>query len=612
MAKQQRRGSGPVNSDTDELPKAKLSLANFKKSLRLFSYLGKHKWKFVLGMIFLVASAGVGLIFPLKSGQMLGYLAENTKPVDVVRTELMEIGLALMVILLLQSAFSFGRVYLFAQVTENILKSLRQNTFQRLIQMPMSFFSKNQVAELSSRMATDISVISDAFMLNIAELVRQSIVGIGGLILLVATSGPIAKWFIFIIPPLTVVSILFARKLRKFSKTYQEKIAESNVIVGEALTGITNVKTFTNEEYEINKYDKISSTIREFGLKYGIFRGLFFSFVMIFVFGSVFFILWQMLFALKVAGTLTPEAFGTFLMLSLFVAGSLGGLPEQIAAIQRALGATDRVFELIDGEIENIDFLKDNLPAGPTKGQIEFNNVSFNYPSRPDFNVLQGISFTAEAGQTVALVGSSGSGKTTIASLILRFYDPTGGSILIDGADSRSMSLTELRRKIALVPQDVILFAGTIRDNIAYGKPNATEAEIEEAARKANAYDFVTSFPDQFKTLVGERGIQLSGGQRQRIAIARAVLKNPSILILDEATSSLDSESEYLVQEALDKLMVGRTSIVIAHRLATIRNADKIVVLQNGVVQETGTHQQLIVNEKGFYHKLNKMQFELS
>lgn len=611
MAK--RRGAGPTNTDTDELPKAKLSLANFKKSLRLFGYLGKHKWKFILGMIFLVGSAGVGLVFPLKSGEMFGYLGESVKGPDQVRTELMSIGLILLVILLAQAVFSFGRVYLFAQVTENILKEVRKDTFKRLIQMPMSFFSKNQVAELSSRMATDISVISDAFTINIAEFIRQSIVGVGGLILLIyTTEWTIAKWFLIIIPPLTVAAILFSKRIRKFSKSYQEKIAESNVIVGEALTGITNVKTFTNENYEVAKYEKISDSIREFGLKYGIFRGLFFSFVMVFVFGSIFFILWQMLFALKVEHTITPQAFGTFMMLSLFVAGSLGGLPEQIASIQRALGATDRVFELIDGEIENIEFLKENTPAKQTKGEIEFSSVSFNYPSRPDFKVLQDISFRAEAGQTVALVGSSGSGKTTIASLILRFYDPINGSILIDGQDSRSISLTELRKQIALVPQDVILFAGTIRDNIAYGKPNATDLEVEEAARKANALDFIISFPDQFKTLVGERGIQLSGGQRQRIAIARAVLKNPSILILDEATSSLDSESEHLVQEALDKLMVGRTSIVIAHRLSTIRNADKIVVLQNGLVQEVGPHQELILNESGLYYKLNKMQFELS
>jgi ABC-type multidrug transport system fused ATPase/permease subunit len=612
MAKQQRRGGGPQSSDTDELPKAKLNLANLKKSLRLFSYLGKHKWKFVLGMFFLVGSAGVGLVFPLKSGQMLGYLAENDKPVDQVRSELMSIGLILLVILLVQAAFSFGRVFFFAQVTENVLKALRQDTFKRLIQMPMGFFSKNQVAELSSRMATDISVISDAFTINIAELIRQTIVGVGGLILLVTTSGPIAKWFLVIIPPLTFFAILFARKIRKFSKTYQEKIAEANIVVGEALTGISNVKTFTNEKYEISKYTKISDGIREFGLKYGIFRGLFFSFVMVFVFGSVFFILWQMLFALKVDKTLTPEAFGTFMMLSLFVAGSLGGLPEQIASIQRALGATDRVFELIDGEIENIELLKENTAAKPSKGEIEFKDVSFNYPTRPEFDVLKSISFSAKTGEKVALVGSSGSGKSTIASLILRFYDPIGGTITIDGVNSKEIPLTDLRKQIAIVPQDVILFAGTIRDNIAYGKPNASDEEINEAARKANAYTFIESFPDKFKTLVGERGIQLSGGQRQRIAIARAVLKNPSILILDEATSSLDSESEHVVQEALEKLMVGRTSIVIAHRLATIRNADKIVVLQKGIVVESGTHSELMTHDEGFYQKLSKMQFELS
>ena len=442
----------------------------------------------------------------------------------------------------------------------------------------MSFFSKNQVAELSSRIATDINVISDAFTVNIAEFIRQLIVGVGGLTLLVIkTDWVIAKWFLIIIPPLTVVAILFSRRIRKFSKGYQEKIAESNVVVGEAFTGITNVKTFTNEGYEISKYDKVTNDVKAFGIKYGILRGMFFSFVMVFVFGSVFFILWQMLYALKVDGSIKPEAFGTFMMLALFVAGSLGGLPEQIAAIQRALGATDRVFELIDGTVEGIDITKAHL-AKPTKGQITFSNVSFNYPSRPDFTVLKNLSFTANAGETVALVGSSGSGKSTIASLILRFYDPISGKISVDGVDSTGMSLTELRNQIALVPQDVILFAGSIRDNIAYGRPDATNAEVEEAARKANAFDFISSFPEKFDTKVGERGIQLSGGQRQRIAIARAVLKNPAILILDEATSSLDSESERLVQEALDKLMVGRTSIVIAHRLSTIRNANQIVV----------------------------------
>jgi len=610
-----KRGApqGQGIKDKADLPKAKLSWQNFKRSLRLFEYLGRHKWKFFLGMFFLVGSASVGLFFPLKSGSLFGFFGDNSMPHDELKAQLYRLGLILLGILLLQGIFSFCRVYFFTQVTENLLKGLRDDTFKRLIQMPMGFFSKNQVAELSSRIATDINVISEAFTVNIAEVIRQSIVGFGGLILMILyIDWSIAKWFIFIIPPLTVISIVFGKKIRRYSKSFQDKIAEANVIVGESLTGIANVKTFTNEVYEINRYTGKTNEIRIFGFKYGVFRGSFFAFVITCVFGAVFFILFLMVDA-KIDGKITADEFGKFMMLALFVAGSLGGLPEQIASIQRALGATDRVFELVDGNIESIDLLKENAPpAVHANGEIEFRSVSFSYPSRPDFTVLKDVSFKVAAGDTVALVGSSGSGKTTIASLILRFYDPSGGSVMIDGVDTKTMSITELRKHIALVPQDVILFAGSIRDNIAYGKPNATDAEIEEAARKANAFQFIDSFPDKFNTLVGERGIQLSGGQRQRIAIARAVLKNPSILILDEATSSLDSESERLVQEALDKLMVGRTSVVIAHRLSTIKNADKIVVLQGGLIQETGTHEQLILNEEGLYRKLSRMQFELS
>ena len=609
MAKS-RREAGKTNINNDELPKAKLNLKNIKKSLRLFTYLGKQKWKFIIGMFFLVGTAAVGLLFPLKSGSLFGFLSKSNQPTEIVTSQLQNLGLTLLFILIIQSVFSFGRTYFFSQVTENILKGVRDDVFKKIIQMPMSFFSKNQSSELNSRMSTDINVISEAFTFNIAELLRQAIVGIGGLILMIKlTPFKIAMWFLAIIPALTVITIVFAKKIRFYSKNFQDKIAELSTIVGEAVTGIVNVKVFTNETYEIKRYGEKTSEIKKFGFKYGLFRGTFFAFIIAFVFGSVFFILYLMI-KLYLEKELTGEQFGQFLMLSLFVAASLGGLPEQIASIQRALGATDRVFELIDGEIENIEL--SNNHEKQTKGEITFNEVSFCYPSRPDFSVLKNISFKAESGQTIALVGSSGSGKTTIASLILRFYDPLSGNILIDGVESKSLSLTELRKQIALVPQDVILFAGSIKDNIAYGKPSATDIEITEAARKANALDFIESFPDKFNTLVGERGIQLSGGQRQRIAISRAVLKNPSILVLDEATSSLDSESEHLVQEALDKLMVGRTSIVIAHRLATIKNADKIVVLQNGKVQEIGSHDQLILNENGLYYKLCKMQFDIS
>lgn len=606
-----RRGNRGQHDEVDELPKVKLSWTNLKRSFRLFSYLGNYKWHFALGMFFLIATAGVGLLFPLKSGTMFGYFGESNKPQADMIKELYHLGGILLLILLIQGFFSFGRVYMFTQVTENLLNGLRRDAFSKIIQKPMVFFSKHQVAELSSRLATDINVISEAFTLNIAELIRQSIVGIGGLCLMMYyTSWDIAKWFLIIIPPIIVIALLFAKKIRGFSKNFQDKIADANVIVGESLTGISNVKSFTNEGYEMKRYNNKVLEIKLFGIRYGIIRGTFFSFVITCVFGSVFFILWKML-LLKTTGNITAEEFGRFMMLALFVAGSLGGLPEQISSIQRALGATDRVFELIDGEIEILnEGPKEETKSEMSNGEIEFKEVSFNYPTRPDFDVLKSVSFKVSSGETIALVGSSGSGKTTIASLILRFYDIQKGQIIIGGKDVQQIPLTALREKIALVPQEVLLFAGSIYDNIAYGKPNASREEIIEAAKKANAYEFIQSFPEQMETLVGERGIQLSGGQRQRIAIARAVLKNPLILLLDEATSSLDSESERLVQDALDQLMIGRTSIVIAHRFATIKNADKIVVLKKGEIKEMGTHQELINLQDGFYQKLSRMQFD--
>jgi ABC-type multidrug transport system fused ATPase/permease subunit len=608
------KATGVKHKAPDEIPKAKLSIENFKKSFRLFQYLGKSKWIFILGLFFVLGTAIVGLYFPIMAGKMFGYLGQTNMTPSLFKNAVSGTGLELLILLVIQGLVSFGRVYTFSIVTENILKGIRTETFNKLIKMPMSFYSKNQVADLSSRISTDINVISEAFTTSITEVIRQTIVGVGGLILLVTYTGwDVAKWFIIIIPPITAIAILYGRKIRKYSKGFQDKISESNVVVSEALTGITSVKAFTNESLEINKFNKITTDIRSFGIKYGIMRGAFFAFIIMCVFGSIFFILYQMLLLLNKPGGLTPENFGIFMMLALFVAASLGGLPEQLASIQRALGATDRVFEIIDGKNEEINLAHiNNLNRSRVKGDLEFKNIQFTYPTRPDFQVLKNVSFSAKAGETIALVGSSGSGKSTLASLALRFYEPNSGQYTIDGKLSSDYELTELRDQMAIVPQDVLLFGGTIRENILYGKPSASNDEIIEAAKQANAYDFIMSFPDQFETLVGDRGIQLSGGQRQRVAIARAVLKNPSILILDEATSSLDSESERLVQEALDKLMVGRTSIVIAHRLSTIRNADKIVVLQKGEVLEMGNHQELITNESGLYYKLSKMQFELS
>ncbi len=607
------RGNGVKHKPEDDIPKAKLSVENLKKTFRLFKYLDNSKWIFVLGMFFVLGTAAVGLAFPIVAGKMFGYFGKNDLMPDEFKDAVSGTGLTLLVLLIVQGLVSFGRVYTFSIVTENILKGIRGETFNKLIQLPMSYYSKKQVADLTSRMSTDINVISEAFTTNITEIIRQSIVGIGGIVLMFYFTGfKVAFWFIVIIPPITVVAIIYGRRIRKYSKGMQDKISESSVIVSESLTGITSVKAFTNEALEISKFNKITSEIRIFGIKYGIMRGTFFAFIITCVFGSIFFILYQML-LLKNSGELKAEDFGIFMMLAFFIAASLGGLPEQLASIQRALGATDRVFEIIDEKNEEINLAHlNNQNRNRVKGDLEFKNIEFTYPTRPDFQVLKNISFSVKAGETVALVGSSGSGKSTLAQLTLRFYEPNAGQYTIDGKLSSDYELTELRDQMAIVPQDVLLFGGTIRENILYGKPAATQAEIEEAAKQANAYDFIMSFPDKFETRVGDRGIQLSGGQRQRVAIARAVLKNPSILILDEATSSLDSESERLVQDALDKLMVGRTSIVIAHRLSTIRNANKIVVMQKGEVLEIGTHQELMTNETGLYQKLSKMQYELS
>jgi ABC-type multidrug transport system fused ATPase/permease subunit len=604
---QQRGGRRDRQTDDSDLPKSKLNITNFKKATRLFKYIKAFRIQFFIGMFFLIGTASVGLLFPLLGGSMIGNIADTSISGAAKLKAINASAIPLFIVLAIQGFFSFGRVFMFTKVSEGMLQSIRNDAYEKLIKKPMQFFSTNQTAEIGSRMATDISVIGEAFTLTIAELIRQTVVGVGGLVLMITYTKPeIAFWFLIIIPPIIIVSILFAKRIRKFSKSYQDKIAESNIVVGESLTGIVNVKTFTNEQFEINRYQARTLDIKTFGIKYGIFRGSFFAFVIMCVFGAIFFILYKML-QLNANGTLSGEEFGRFLMLALFVSGSLGGLPEAIAGIQRALGATERLFELIDGDIENVDANK--AFATTTQGAISFKHIQFNYPSRPNFDVLKNISFEVLPGQSIALVGSSGSGKSTIANLLLKFYEPQSGEIILDHVNINQLELTDLRSKMALVPQEVLLFAGTITDNIGYGKPNATAFEIEAAAIKANAHEFITRFPDGYNTLVGERGIQLSGGQRQRIAIARAVLKNPAILILDEATSSLDSESEALVQDALDKLMENRTSLVIAHRLATIRNADKIIVLHQGEVVEQGTHDELLKNELGFYTKLNKMQF---
>lgn len=589
----------------EELPKAKINKTSLKKTFRLFQYIGPHKWKLYLGLVFLVFTGGTALLFPL----MLGGLVKTVEMHDF--SKINQIGIYLIIVLTLQSVFSYFRVYLFVNYTENTLANLRQEVYAHMIKLPMSFFAQKRVGDLNSRMSADISQIQDTLTTTIAEFLRQFILIIGGIALLLVISPKLTFLMLAIVPIVAVAAVVFGRFIRKISREVQDKIAESNTIIEETLQGITNVKAFANEFFENLRYKRSTEEIVQKGIQGGKYRGAFASFIIFCLFGAIVAVIWYGVILASRNQLLIGDLI-SFILYSAFVGASFGGIAELYAQIQRAVGAVERVFEILDEEPELLDITAQRELTERIDGDIIFENIAFTYPSRKEIQVLQNVHFTVNKGETIAIIGPSGSGKSTLASLLLRFYDPESGRILINGKDTKTFPLTELRNNMAIVPQDVLLFGGTILENIAYGKPSATFPEISEAARKANALDFINSFPEKFETIVGERGIKLSGGQRQRIAIARAVLKDPSILIMDEATSSLDSESERVVQEALDMLMVGRTSFVIAHRLSTIRKADKIIVIDKGKVKEVGTHEELMLQENGLYRSLSRLQMELA
>lgn len=589
--------------EQEDLPKAKVSGESLKRISRLFAYFRPHRFKYYLGLFFLFLTGLTALIFPKLVGDMID-TAEEAMLADIDR-----IALFLLLVFILQAIFSFFRIYLFVNVTEHVLADLRKDTYNRLIRLPMSFFNKSRVGDLNSRIATDINMLSDTFTTVVAEFLRQSMLIVGGIAFLAYTSGELTLVMLGIVPLVAVFAVVFGRIIRRISKETQDRIAESNTIVEETLAGIANVKSFANEMFESVRYKKSTEAIIEKALQGARARGFFASFIIFCLFGSIVGVIW---YGARLVNQ-DEMTFGNliqFVLYSVFVGASIGGIAEMYAQIQKAIGAAERILQIMDEEPEPYETGKTSENITAISGSLKFDDVHFRYPTRPDISVLNGVSFEADQGETVALVGPSGSGKSTIASLVLRFYDPESGSVKIDGIDSKEMGLEFLRNQMAIVPQDVILFGGTIRENIEYGKPGASLEEIEEAAKKANAHIFVESFPEKYDTVVGERGIQLSGGQRQRIAIARAVLKDPRILILDEATSSLDSESERLVQEALDKLMVGRTSLVIAHRLSTIRKADRILVLDNGSISENGRHEELLAKENGLYKGLLELQMQ--
>ncbi|MDR6943623.1 ABC transporter ATP-binding protein [Mucilaginibacter pocheonensis] len=592
-----------------ELPKAKINRQSIQNIRKLLTYIKPYRGKFIAGLIFLFISSLVGLAFPKILGALID-AAQGKYPNSYLPHSLNAIAFAGFILLFGQAFVSFFRVVWFVQVAEKSLADIRRDTYFKLITLPMNFFANRRVGELNSRISADLSQIQDTLTTTFAEIIRQLVIMVGSVILLAVVSIKLTLALLAILPFLVGFAVFFGRYIRKLSRQAQDKLAESNTIVEETLQGIANVKAFVNEAYEATRYDKILRSVVNIAVKGAKFRGVFASFIVFCLFGTFVGVIWYGSVLVSnheiLVGDLT-----TFIMYSIFVGAAMGTFPDLYANLQKAVGASERVLEILAEHGEDIQMVENNNQVDQQiKGDIAFENVVFAYPSRSELTVLKGISFDATAGQRVAIVGPSGSGKSTMASLILQFYHPQNGTILFDGRPASDFSITDIRNQVAIVPQDVMLFGGSILENIAYGRLGASKEDIIQAAKRANAHQFISSFPEAYETIVGERGVKLSGGQRQRIAIARALLKNPSILILDEATSSLDSESERLVQEALEELMKDRTSIIIAHRLSTIREADKIIVLEKGEIIECGNHLELISNEQGLYRYLNQLQFD--
>lgn len=593
--------------------KIQLTRESYKKATKLFHYLRPYRAQYTIGWIFLILSTSVGFVFPILLGQLLGLssgsqtsMAQAVNAIDL--SNITTVASALFILFGGQAIFSYFRVVLFTNVTEKALRDLRADVFQKMMHLPMNFFNQHTVGELTSRLSSDITQIQETLRTTVAEFFRQLVMVVGGITYLTFVSWKLALIMFATVPVITIVAVFFGRFIKRLSKEAQDITAESNAIAEESLMGIGNIKAFTNEGFLIGRFKKSIEEIRRLNIKSGVWRGVFISFMVFCMFGAIVFIVWQGLLMTQGAHPeLSQGDLFSFLMVTLLMAASIGSLPDFYSGIQKTIGATEKLMNIINETPENEVFKGTDRPE--IHGSVEFQAVRFSYPQRSEIEVLKGVSFEIGTNQTLALVGTSGGGKSTIASLLLNYYKIDSGKILIDGNDTAQMDLKYLREHIAVVPQEVLLFAGTIKENIAFGKPGASDEDIIEAAKKAHALDFIEGFTDGFDTQVGDRGIQLSGGQKQRIAIARAILKNPTLLILDEATSALDAESERVVQTALDELMKGRTSIVIAHRLSTIRKANKILVMQQGAIVESGTHESLL-EKQGAYAELVKMQLE--
>ena len=588
----------------DEGEKKQISVSNLRKLLGVFRFVLPYRWVFILGLISLAFSSATLLSFPFFAGKLLDVAQGKS---DFVLTTITQIGLALLGILFLQSIFSFTRVYTFSVVSERTLADLRHAVYEKIIWLPQAFFDSRRVGELISRITSDVGTLQDTFTFTLAELLRQILVLLIGVPLIFILTPKLTIFMLLTFPLLVLAALFFGKFIRKLSKKTQDQLAGANVIVEETLQSIAVVKSFTNELFEVLRYRKSLTQVVNTAIHAARFRGLFISFSIFTLFGGIVAVSWYGASLVQLGEISVGELF-SFVLYTSFIGGSIAGLGDIYSQLQRSIGASERLLEILDQNDEH-NAAKNDLKL---LGAIQFDGVGFSYPSRIDFTVLKDITFNIRPGEKIALVGPSGSGKSTLINLLMRFYAVESGGIRVDDKNIAEYGLSDYRRNIGIVPQEVMLFGGTIRENIAYGKPGADEQDIIEAARKANALEFIESFPEKMDTLVGDRGVKLSGGQRQRIAIARAILKDPSILVLDEATSSLDAKSERLVQEALEKLMENRTTLVIAHRLSTIRKVDRILVIKEGRIAESGSHSELSMMENGIYNNLLKLQLEIS
>ncbi len=581
----------------NKTPKKPISWAALKQMSRMYVHVKPYRTEFLIGLLMLLLSSGSNLAFPKYLGELVD--AAQTNPSDIDG-----IALTLGGILLAQSIFSFGRIFFFERVAQRSLASLRSAMYSHLISLPLPFFHEKRIGELTNRLQSDIGVLQETFTSTLAEFIRQIVIIVGGIALLVYQSPSLTGFMLMVLPLVVLLAVFFGGRIRKYAKEVQTASAESNTIVDETLSAAATVKAYTQERFEKTRYRAALDRVAELGIRGGILRGGFSSFIILGLFGSLVAVVWKGA-SLIATGEMASGQLFSFVIYSGFIGGSVGGLADVYSRLQRAMGATEAIMAMLDEQPETSGQQPATSSQQPaTSSQqpaVAFRDLHFAYPTRPDVPVLRGLNLEVQEGQQCALVGASGAGKSTVVQLLYRFHDPQQGQLLIRGQDARDWSLEELRGRMAWVPQDVALFGRSILDNIRYGRPEASDEEVRRSAEDANAWEFIERFPDGWNTQVGERGVQLSGGQRQRIAIARAMLRDPKLLVLDEATSSLDPESEGLVQGALEKLMQGRTSLVIAHRLSTVRHADLIAFLHEGQIAEVGSHEELMARSKGRY-----------